>query len=426
MSDDGSVDDIPATIVDDSASSSGSDIADLAPLPAAMANKNDQLSSTSPPSETATGDSSDRTTPAVIALVVIGGIGAGVVALIFVMRSRRQSTGGMAYKAAKSTRQQRVQSTTHVLSRASSETASSLALEHLECDDEHILSNRIPFEKLEFCALLSRGGYGEVYHGTYRGQLVAIKTLLPEHRKSSRQIHNFMQEVKLLCSLEHQRIVQFIGVAWDSLNELSVVLEFMENGDLRTLLHRYEYGGTEPRGFNAVKIKIALQVAHALMYLHSLDPCVLHRDLKSRNILLDADLSAMVTDFGVSRERANSTMTAGVGSSLWMAPEVMMGERYDEKADIFSFGVVLSELDKHALPYTDAVEPETGRRLPETAILQMVTIGLLSVGFSEDAAYPAVAQLGRDCVALDPAARPSVQDVLHRLHLVHQTIEYKL
>uniref|UniRef100_H3G7N6 Protein kinase domain-containing protein n=1 Tax=Phytophthora ramorum TaxID=164328 RepID=H3G7N6_PHYRM len=66
---------------------------------------------------------------------------------------------------------------------------------------------------------------------------------------------------------------------------------------------------------------------------------VIHRDLKSKNILLNEHLEAKLSDFGVSRERITGTMTAGVGTSLWMAPEVMMGGKYDAKADMFSFGV---------------------------------------------------------------------------------------
>lgn len=285
-------------------------------------------------------------------------------------------------------------------------------------DDEAINAVRIPYEKLAFNKLVSRGGYGEVHCGRYRDQLVAIKTLLPDRRKDMLQIESFLAEVKLMAALEHDHIVRFVGVAWDSLNELCVVSEFMPRGDLRTLLWEYEVDeATHPRGFNLDKIKIALHVAHALTYMHSLQPMVLHRDLKSRNILLDAALNAKVTDFGVSREHADSTMTVGVGSSLWMAPEVMMGGRYDEKADVFSFGVVLSELDVHALPYSHAVEPGMGRRLPDAVIMQMMTSGRINVDFSADD-WSAMAQLGRECVSLDPAGRPSTAELQHRIHTI--------
>ncbi|TMW67295.1 hypothetical protein Poli38472_012411 [Pythium oligandrum] len=284
-------------------------------------------------------------------------------------------------------------------------------------DDEAINAVRIPFEKVEFGQLISRGGYGEVYRGQYRGDVVAIKTLLPVRRKDMRQIENFLIEVKLMATLEHERIVRFVGVAWDSLNELCVVTEFLDRGDLRSVLAEFQRTGSHELGFGADKVKIALHVAHALTYMHSLQPAVLHRDLKSRNILLDNELNAKLTDFGVSRERADSTMTAGVGSSLWMAPEVMMGERYDEKADVFSFGVVLSELDSHELPYAHAVEAGTGRKLPDTAILQLVSLGRLQVAFAHAGDSP-MSQLGLDCVAVDPKARPTAAEVLYRVHKI--------
>ncbi|KAF1317405.1 hypothetical protein FI667_g14804, partial [Globisporangium splendens] len=282
-------------------------------------------------------------------------------------------------------------------------------------DDEAIIAARIPREKVSEEILVSRGGYGEVYIGNFNGKRVAIKTLLPETRKNLKQINAFLAEVKLMASLDHPQIVQFVGVAWDSLTDLCVVLEYMEGGDLRALLMQFEEVEHRPHGFDHDKVKMAKHIAHALTYLHSLEPIVLHRDLKSKNILLDNDLNAKLTDFGVSRERSDRTMTAGVGTSLWMAPEVMMGERYDQKADVFSFGVVLSELDSHSLPYSQVKETDSGRRVPDTAVLQMVAMGRLSVQFSSDA-MPEMVALGQACTALDPKDRPTSPEVLYKLH----------
>ncbi|GAB9475061.1 Tkl protein kinase [Globisporangium polare] len=175
------------------------------------------------------------------------------------------------------------------------------------------------------------------------------------------------------------RIVMFVNVGWDSLADLCVVSEFMVGGDLRGLLHAFEHEEKRAHGFDHDKVIIALHVAHAITYLHSLDPTVLHRDLKSKNILLDDKLNAKVMDFGVSREQSDRTLTAGVGTLRWMASEVMVGDKYDEKADVFSFGVVLSELDTHAIPYAHAKVSTTGRKVPDTAIVQMVSSGKIRV-----------------------------------------------
>jgi serine/threonine protein kinase len=100
----------------------------------------------------------------------------------------------------------------------------------------------------------------------------------------------------------------------------------------------------------------------------------------------------------------------------------MLGERYDEAADMFSFGVLLSELDTHALPYANAKEnSDTGRTMPDAAILQMVAMGKLRVQFSSQA-LPDVAELGIACVATDPKNRPSAAEALYRLQRVLQQL----
>ncbi|KAF4319573.1 hypothetical protein BBO99_00006462 [Phytophthora kernoviae] len=128
----------------------------------------------------------------------------------------------------------------------------------------------------------------------------------------------------------------------------------------------------------------------------------------------------VIHHFGISRERLDRTMTAGVGTSLWMAPEVMLGERYDDKADIFSFGVVLSELDLHTLPYTqtkDKIRDSLNRQLPDAAILQQVAMGALHVDFSQ-ASPQSVVELGRACVSVDAKERPSAAETLYRLQMI--------
>ncbi|CAH0482771.1 unnamed protein product [Peronospora belbahrii] len=216
-----------------------------------------------------------------------------------------------------------------------------------------------------------------------------------------------------MTTLEHQRIVQFIGVAWDALTDVCVVTEFMKI-DLKALLRKFEEQRL-PVAFDHDKVKVALHVAHALTYLHSCAPPVIYRDLKPSNILLNEAMDAKVTDFGISRERIDATMTAGVGTSLWMAPEVMMGERYDDKADIFSFGVVLSELDLHSTPYAFAKSSSNfGHKVPDADFLQMVAMDKLRIQFS-DAASSSIVELGIAFVSVDPKKRPTAAEALYQL-----------
>jgi serine/threonine-protein kinase TNNI3K len=197
-----------------------------------------------------------------------------------------------------------------------------------------------------------------------------------------------------------------------------MVSEFMHGGDLRSLLMRYALDG-HLNGHDDGKLRMAVQVAHALTYLHSPETPVVHRDLKSRNVLLSETMDAKVIDFGISCERQDVTMTAGVGTSLWMAPEVMLGNRYDEKADVFSFGVILSELDTHQLPYDDAVDSVSNKRLADIVMMNKIATGDLKPRFTQMAARDMVA-LANNCLEFDPVKRPLASEVLYRIHLSRQ------
>lgn len=280
-------------------------------------------------------------------------------------------------------------------------------------NDNNIIAVRISRDSVDIGAKISRGAFGEVYTGTVNGMRVAVKTLLPELRRNMTSINEFLGEAKIMATLEHPCIVNLIGVAWDSLSDVCMIVEYMDGGDLRSLLDQYK-ASARPVGFNVDKTRIALNICHALTYLHSLAAPLIHRDLKSRNVLLDQALNAKVTDFGISRQREIVTMTAGVGTSLWMAPEVVMGERYNEKADIFSFGVVLSELDVHSIPYE-------GSKGPALQVIRKVLTGALRVDFS-DSYPPSVAELGNACVSLDPDERPTAAEALYKLQLILQTL----
>ncbi|CAH0487059.1 unnamed protein product [Peronospora farinosa] len=239
-------------------------------------------------------------------------------------------------------------------------------------------------------------------------------------QKDMRQINAFLSEIKMMASVEHPCIVHFVGVAWDALSDLCAVSEFMPGGDLFTLLRRFDCVEHRVQGFDIDKAKIALHLAQALTYLHSLEPVVIHRDLKSMNILLSDDWEAKLTDFGVSRRWTVDTMTAGIGTKRWMAPEVMMGKRYDTSADIFSFGVVLSELDSHQPPYASTIATltsESGEKVTETALMEMVVIGRVRVNFSSNAPA-ALVNLGHACVNLNPRLRPNAGEVHYQLQKI--------
>ncbi|GMF28805.1 unnamed protein product [Phytophthora fragariaefolia] len=286
-------------------------------------------------------------------------------------------------------------------------------------NDPVVLGQRIPREEVQLDQLVGRGAFGEVYSGRFRGDKVAVKKLLAETRETDGRVDGFLAEVRISATLRHPNIVRFIGVAWTSAADLCVVQEFMEGGDLRSLLDRYE---VESRaiGFDREKTRVAMQICSALAYMHSLSPPVIHSNLKSSNVLLNGALEAKVANFGTSPKRTLKTKTESKSRTLWMAPEVVRGEMHGTDADMFSFGVVLSELDMHSAPYTQArqqIRDSSWRPLQDADILQKVTKGSLRVVFSESGPM-ALAELGRACVSVNPLKRPTASEALHRLRTI--------
>ncbi|KAG7384807.1 hypothetical protein PHYPSEUDO_002193 [Phytophthora pseudosyringae] len=274
---------------------------------------------------------------------------------------------------------------------------------------QHLHGNRIPYDALLFETELSKGASGEVWVCQYGGQQVAVKKLLHTKDQKAEDVQAFAEEIELTASLIHPHIVKFIGVAWSSLSNLAMVLEYFPRGNLKEYLHK----NSDLVSWARDKIHMAIAIAEALDYLHSRTPAIIHRDLKSNNILLTESLEPKLIDFGVSRGMIDLTMTAGVGTPYWTAPEILEGNRYTEKADIYSFGVVLSELDTGRIPYVDAVE-DGGTKLRPFQILQGVMSGTLRPRFAEDCP-PRIQRIGSACLSLEPEHRPSVQELIQWL-----------
>ncbi|GLE08984.1 hypothetical protein PINS_up020459 [Pythium insidiosum] len=378
-------------------------------------------------------ESSGISTAAIIGIVVAGVVVVGVLIACFVTRRSRSQRSSKAPAESSPTTTQRSQplmektestdadatfaryqtnESVRMASQASSDSALVAQIEAMLQQDE-IERVRLSMTQLRIDGKLSHGAFGEVYKGRYDRQEVAIKRLAPKHRTNLRHVQCFLSEAKLMAAMRHDRIIAFIGVGWNDPMDVHVVTEFMSGGDLRGLLQWLD-SQSRPTGFDLEKLKIALHIAEALAYLHSRRPQVLHRDLKSRNVLLSSTLDAKLIDFGVSRERVDQTMTEGVGTVRWMAPEVMTSGRYGASADIFSFGVVLSELDTHMLPYDrPGMEP-----LPNPAVVTQVTINRLQVTFTEDETHPMVV-LARECMAFEASDRPKTSAVLKRMRLIY-------
>ena len=154
-------------------------------------------------------------------------------------------------------------------------------------------------------------------------------------------------------------------------------------------------------------LKVCLDAAKGMVYLHSAD--IIHRDLKSMNIMIADGMRGKVADYGESREETTTaTMTHSAGTPLWMAPEIACATRYDSQADIFSFGIILYEVIKRDVPYTERTDLNGFNLALEVAIKGLrPTI--------EEDWHPGLKSLLRDCYEMMPSNRPTFSQLVLRL-----------
>eukprot|EP01006_Ploeotia_vitrea_P022552 TRINITY_DN54962_c0_g1_i1.p1 TRINITY_DN54962_c0_g1~~TRINITY_DN54962_c0_g1_i1.p1 ORF type:complete len:777 (+),score=416.56 TRINITY_DN54962_c0_g1_i1:39-2333(+) len=201
----------------------------------------------------------------------------------------------------------------------------------------------IPFNELDFGKRVGKGSQGEVYRAMWQGTRVAVKKVDTRDVPDD-VIEEFCQEAIIMRRLRHPNLTLFMGVSMAH-PHLCIVTEYVDRGSLFDLLR----DETSPLTWTR-SLQIAMDIAQAMNYLHKYDPPILHRDLKSLNILIDGNWRAKVADFGMTRFQDEGTMTQ-CGSPLWMAPEMIRNDPYDEKADVYSFGIVLWELYTRRIPY---------------------------------------------------------------------------
>ncbi|KAF8768946.1 hypothetical protein HU200_007086 [Digitaria exilis] len=192
--------------------------------------------------------------------------------------------------------------------------------------------------------IIGKGGAGIVYKGAMpNGELVAVKRL-PAIGRGSSHDHGFSAEIQTLGRIRHRHIVRLLGFCSNNETNL-LVYEYMPNGSLGEMLHGKKGGHLHWD----TRYNISIESAKGLCYLHhDCSPLILHRDVKSNNILLDSNFEAHVADFGLAKflqdSGASECMSAIAGSYGYIAPEYAYTLKVDEKSDVYSFGVVLLEL----------------------------------------------------------------------------------
>ncbi|KAG8048968.1 hypothetical protein GUJ93_ZPchr0009g802 [Zizania palustris] len=266
--------------------------------------------------------------------------------------------------------------------------------------DADCLDYEILWEDLVIGEQIGQGSCGTVYHALWYSSDVAVK-VFSRQEYSEEVIEAFRQEISLMKKLRHPNILLFMG-AVTSPQRLCIVTEFLPRGCLFRLLQRNNTKLDWRR-----RVHMALDIARGVNYLHHSSPPIIHRDLKSSNLLVDKNWTVKVADFGLSRLKHETFLTTktGKGTPQWMAPEVLRSEPSDEKSDVYSYGVILWELVTQKIPWEN--------------LNTMQVIG--AVGFMNhrleipSETDPQWTSLILSCWESDPQRRPSFQELLERL-----------
>ncbi|KAG5065714.1 hypothetical protein JHK86_009445 [Glycine max] len=269
--------------------------------------------------------------------------------------------------------------------------------------------------------LIGSGGFGKVYRiATNRlGEYVAVKKIWNRKDVDDKLEKEFLAEVEILGNIRHSNIVKLL-CCYASEDSKLLVYEYMENQSLDKWLHGKKK--TSPSGLSwPTRLNIAIGVAQGLYYMHhECSPPVIHRDVKSSNILLDSEFKAKIADFGLAKMLANlgepHTMSALAGSFGYIPPEYAYSTKINEKVDVYSFGVVLLELVTGRKPNKGG---EHACSLVEWAWDHFSEGKSLTDAFDEDikdecyaVQMTSVFKLALLCTSSLPSTRPSAKDIL--------------
>ncbi|KAL0377640.1 UNVERIFIED_CONTAM: Calcium/calmodulin-regulated receptor-like kinase [Sesamum radiatum] len=202
-----------------------------------------------------------------------------------------------------------------------------------------------------FTTILGQGSFGPVYKAKMpAGEVVAVKVLASNSKQGEKE---FQTEVSLLARLHHRNLVNLVGYCIDK-GQRMLVYEYMSNGSLENLI----YNDEEQVLSWEDRLQIALDISHGIEYLHDgAVPPVIHRDLKSANILLDHSMRAKVADFGLSKEEVFDGHNSGLkGTYGYIDPVYISTNNFTTKSDVYSFGIILFELITAIHPHQNLME----------------------------------------------------------------------
>ncbi|GMH53913.1 hypothetical protein TL16_g01562 [Triparma laevis f. inornata] len=288
----------------------------------------------------------------------------------------------------------------------------------------------IDSDDLKLEDLLGKGAYGEVFKANYEGIHVAVKVIKDI---SENNLERTRAEILLMKGLQHPQIVMFIGACWDEFM-MGIVLELVDNGPLANFLHNKKLH----LSWEHPKLGMAKDAAAGCAYLHQstyydekegvYHDCIIHRDLKPDNMLVTTTYGIKLTDFGEARVMDSEMTMTQVGSPVYMAPEVLKGERYDERVDIYSYAITLVEMLVLAESVFEVFEMTykklkgEDQALTPLALTRMVALENFRPELPDNIPKT-LSALIKDCWSANPNNRPNFEEILERLDgEVHEEI----
>lgn len=259
---------------------------------------------------------------------------------------------------------------------------------------------RIQYSDLNAVEKVATGSSSEVFRGYYKktGKQVAIKKLTCE-QLSGLNRQTFQREISILASISHPACLQFIGAT--DYSPYCIVTEWMPNGTLFENLH------SNPQFDDTLRTMALFDIARGMQYLHSKN--IVHRDLKSLNILFDNELHARICDFGYSKDITTDDLrTLNIGTTTWMAPEVinstsdMPPRSYTSKVDVYSYGIIFWETVTGQIPYEN---------MPPVEIALNVVSSHLRPPIPRTTPH-AISRLMERCWDADPDKRPTFEEIV--------------
>lgn len=271
----------------------------------------------------------------------------------------------------------------------------------------------IDISKYKVFNKIKSGGFGSVFsvQNINTKENYAAKVIELTDNESKKLIN---REIGIMTRMDHPTIIKFYGYSlkdFDGKDNVTLFMQLASKGSLADLLKKVQQGLADDNYDNTARQKILIGIARGMMYLHQRH--AIHRDLKPDNILLDEDLEPHITDFGLSKfvssgDTTNQTQT--MGTSFYMAPEVIETDQYNGKADVYSFGILMYEVVTDMYPFPDFQNKKMS--------LFRLNSKVINENYRPQFKSPVkekIQQLIEKCWSPNPKERPTFEEIYNRL-----------